>query len=184
MRKFAGYLGIIIVGLAFLAALFIFIFPLVSRWEITTVRTGSMEPGIPVGSVVALAPIEAENVEIGDVILHVPPTNTSIRVTHRVIEIINSDQGLSFRTKGDANEDADPYSVPASNVISEVKLCIPYLGYFTNFARSKAGFITLLLIPGILVLFLTLKDIFGYSRYKERRKNLQRRIKQRKILIN
>jgi len=183
MGTAAKYLGVIIAVLAFLSALFIVIFPLASRWEITTVRTGSMEPAIPVGSVVALSPIEAETVATGDVILYVPPTDPDIRVTHRVIEIVNRDGGLSFRTKGDANEDEDPYNIPAGNVISKVRLCIPYLGYFANFAKSKTGFFTLSVIPGILLLFLIFKDLFGYSPYKERRANIQKRLTKRRKII-
>ena len=156
-------------GLVLAGALAVIAFGLVSDWAIDTVYGGSMEPAIPVGSMVIISQVDPESVQVGDVILYAPPMDTSQRVTHRVVGVIERENGLMFRTQGDANEDPDAYAVPQENVIGKVRVCIPYLGYFANFVQSRTGFLALLVFPATILIGSALKDIFTYSPRKERR---------------
>ena len=66
---------------------------------------------------------------------------------------INKDsQGLSFQTKGDANEDVDQYVVPAELVVGRMVLTIPYVGHVASISHSFLGFLLLVLAPGIVVI--------------------------------
>ncbi len=169
MHKGLKLLAIAFTGAA-LALVVAFVVAVVAfHWSVTTVSTGSMEPAIPVGSLVALAPVEPDAVGVGEVVLYSSPLDRDIRITHRVTEVVDSGQGPMFRTRGDANEDPDPYLVPAGNVDGAVRLCVPYAGYITRFAGSPAGFVTLILIPGIAIAGIVLKELVTYSHYRHRR---------------
>jgi len=166
-----------------LGALSLHVIGRMSDWEIDVVYGGSMEPAIPVGSLVGISPVHTETVQAGDVILFAPPTDTNVRVTHRVIEVVERQNGdVMFLTKGDANEHSDSYGVPADNVIGKVSFCVPYLGYFTDFAQSKMGFLVFLVLPATVLVANELVRLFTYSPRKERRtKVLARRQRQRRL---
>jgi signal peptidase len=76
-----------------------------TRYE--PVYTGSMEPAIPVGSVVVIKPANPETLKVGDIICFKTEAESPKTVTHRIIGITS--QG--FITKGDANEDPDQWIV-------------------------------------------------------------------------
>lgn len=63
--------------------------------------TGSMRPSISDDSVVIIAAVPKEKVQVGDIVLIERPDDT--RLLHRVIKIEND----IFFTKGDNNKDAD-----------------------------------------------------------------------------
>jgi signal peptidase len=126
------------------------------------VYTGSMEPAIPVGSVVVIKPVEPETLKIGDIICFQLSQPTSI--THRIINITS--QG--FITKGDANEDPDQWTVRKENVIGKAIFTIPFIGYLGYFVRTPIGFILLILLPASLIIIMEIRNIV-----KELRKQKQ-----------
>jgi signal peptidase len=145
--------------MAILVAVGIFVGPKVG-WEVDAVYGGSMEPAIKLGSLAVIRPVEPETVSEGDIITFAAPTDTSIRVTHRVTQVIDGESGPMFRTKGDANEDPDAYTVPAENVLGRVWMSVPYAGYFTDFVRSTLGLGLLIGIPAALIIGIELRNIF------------------------
>ena len=70
--------------------------------QIYNVVSGSMEPGIPVGSAIYVQAVEPEAVEEGDVIAFYSGTSV---IAHRVVR--NQTVEGEFTTKGDANEQED-----------------------------------------------------------------------------
>ncbi|MGM0590717.1 MAG: signal peptidase I [Halobacteriota archaeon] len=115
------------------------------------VLSGSMQPEIAPGDVVIVGAVDPESVAVGDVITF---TRSATRppVTHRVIEVVEDDQGLAFRTMGDANEEADSALVRPAQVVGRVTFTIPYIGHVIQFTNSGTGFIALVLIPiGLLL---------------------------------
>jgi signal peptidase len=61
--------------------------PRMIGWTGMVVLSGSMEPTMPVGGLAMLAPIDPEDVEVGDVISYRHPLEREKLVSHRVIEI-------------------------------------------------------------------------------------------------
>lgn len=120
-------------------------------YQLKTVLSGSMEPGIQTGSIIAVKLADVKTgFEKGDVITFM--AEEDMLITHRITEVSKSGDHTLYRTKGDNNnaEDMDP--VLSENVVaSYTDFTIPYLGYFVNFAESKNGAF-LLLIPGFLLL--------------------------------
>lgn len=114
-----------------------FTLPKLFGLHIYEVKTESMEPEYPVGSVVYVKETDASDVVVGDVITYTLGTDTNLVMTHRVIGITN--QGNSFVTKGDANpvEDADPVS--RERLIGQPVLCIPAIAVVADFMNTSAG---------------------------------------------
>ena len=133
-------------------------------WHFSILRGGSMEPAIDIGSVAVIQPVEAQTIAVGDIIEFAPPSATNGTTIHRVVEVVDEGGSLQFRTKGDANETADPYLVPAQNVEGGVWLCVPYLGHIIDDIRTPLGRALLFGIPAFLIILLELKSIFSVAR--------------------
>ena len=118
-------------------------------YENFAVISGSMEPNMPVGSIVYASPEEFNDIKVNDVISF--KVNSETMVTHRVVEIDKENQ--SFITKGDANDVNDAAPVNYSQVIGVVKMCIPFLGYITMYIRTPLGIAVLFGIV-FVILFL------------------------------
>ena len=116
------------------------------------VLTDSMHPEIESGDLIICKTIKAEDVKLDDVISFFDPAGngTSI-VTHRVIEIVEEEGTLSFRTKGDNNNTEDKNLVPAENLVGIYKSRIPGAGHIAMFMQSTAGLIICVVLPIILI---------------------------------
>ncbi|MGM0830034.1 MAG: signal peptidase I SipW [Bacillota bacterium] len=119
--------------------------------QIKTVLSGSMEPGIQTGSIIAVKPGgDMTRFKNGDVITFKQEEN--MLVTHRVVEVMKSGDHVMYKTKGDNNDAADLEPVLSENVVGEYTgFTIPYIGYFMNIMNSKNGAF-LFIIPGLLLL--------------------------------
>lgn len=116
------------------------------------VLTDSMVPEIYSGDLIICGSIKAENVELKDVISFFDPAgNGTSVVTHRVIEIVEEDGKLFFRTQGDNNNTEDKELVPADKLIGEYKFRIPGAGHIAMFMQSTAGLIICVVLPIILL---------------------------------
>lgn len=116
------------------------------------VLTDSMYPDIKSGDLIICKSVDAKDVAIGDVISFYDPAGkgTSV-VTHMVIDIINEDGKISFKTKGINNNTEDRLPVPEANLIAEYTgIRIPGAGNFAIFMQSTTGLIVCVILPIIL----------------------------------
>ena len=116
------------------------------------VLTDSMYPDIKSGDLIICNTAEAEDVKVNDVISFFDPAGngTSI-VTHRVIEIVEEDGKILFRTRGDNNNTEDKELVPAENLVGVYKMRIAGAGHIAMFMQSTAGLIVCVVLPIILL---------------------------------
>lgn len=87
------------------------------------VLTGSMEPELPVGSLLVVVPMSFDELKIGQDITY---KTTGGTVTHRIVSIDGAARTVT--TQGLANNVADT-PVQAENIVGRVQLCLPWLGY-------------------------------------------------------
>ncbi|NYE50403.1 signal peptidase [Spinactinospora alkalitolerans] len=136
------------------------VLPRVTGAQALIVLSGSMEPSIPVGSVVIARPVDPAAVEVGDVITfeHGDPAQTDSfdpeltpLVTHRVVEVEETGEGSLLHTRGDANDVPDDPPVPAADVRGEVWYHIPYFGYAQQ--AMEQGPTLMYVLAGILLVF-------------------------------
>ncbi|MBB6453683.1 signal peptidase [Salirhabdus euzebyi] len=125
--------------------------PKIFGYQLKTVLSGSMEPGIKTGSIIAVKPGgDMTRFKENDVITFME--EEGYLVTHRITEVVKSGEQTLYRTKGDNNDAEDLNPVLSDNVVAEYTgFTIPYVGYFIDFAQSKNGAF-LLLIPGLILL--------------------------------
>lgn len=128
--------------------------PKVFGYELITVLSGSMEPNIKTGSIIAVRPIDAtDKCDIGDVVMYQSLDDPNILITHRITSVEDTGNGVQYITKGDNNDAEDPNPVPSTKVVATyANFTIPGLGYMFNFIKSKNGVIFLMIIPGILLI--------------------------------
>lgn len=141
------------------------------KFSLYTIISPSMVPNINVYDVVIdLRVDEPEDIEIGDVITFYSdsPELHGGTITHRVISIIkNKDGSYSYQTKGDNNLVEDSSTVPFEKVVGKVALRIPQLGRVQFFLASSYGWLLLLLVPSLYIIF---KSIFKLRKLKQEEK--------------
>ena len=114
-----------------------FTLPKVLGGEIFTVISGSMEPEIPVGSLVYIEAANPKDMKSGDVIAFYGGRDANAIITHRVVEnrIIMGE----LITKGDANKTNDMNPVQYDNYIGVVKWSIPKVGTVAQIMTGREG---------------------------------------------
>jgi signal peptidase I len=115
--------------------------------EVYTIRSGSMEPAIAIGSLVVVTK-GAEPAQ-GDVIAYRLPNGAV--VTHRIARVVAGDAGRFLETRGDANPDPDPSLVREDAVVGQVTVVVPILGFVLALLGMPIGIVTLLSVAGTLL---------------------------------
>ncbi|GGK00255.1 S26 family signal peptidase [Lentibacillus kapialis] len=133
--------------------------PSLFGYQFKSVLSGSMEPDIKTGSIIAVKETKDDyHFSKDDVITF--KTENDKTVTHRIDQV--RDNGQSYITKGDANDAADLDPVLQENIIGLYSgFTIPYLGYVMNFVNSNEVAALLLILPGI---YLVIYSIFQIGR--------------------
>jgi len=142
--------------------------PLVGADGSYVVLGGSMEPTLSVGDLTFTENVEPAEINMGDVV--------AVRVdsgvyTHRVVEKTESDEGILFRLKGDANEDPDTSYVNGSELLGRTMFALP-MGYI----YTRGGYLLVISAPiMILAGYQSLKIYKFYTRKKRSLKFRKRR---------
>ncbi len=139
------------------------------------VVTGSMEPTIPVGSLLICKQTGMETVQVGDIICFRAQESVIFgqMVTHRVTGIFSAADGsLLFETRGDANLVADGFMVSQNNFVGKVvwytganNVLSSILSFFSN----KIGFLACIVIPILLLGGLLMKECVNNIRSELRK---------------
>lgn len=104
-----------------------------------TVLSGSMEPTIPVGSMIFDQEVDAGELARGDVVTFHPPGQPDKLVSHRVVRVEETKQGSFLVTRGDANGVADDWRIPAEGNGLRYEFHVPYLGYVVGGLLTPVG---------------------------------------------
>ncbi|MDQ1001881.1 signal peptidase [Neobacillus niacini] len=136
--------------------------PKVFGHEIMTVLSGSMEPGIKTGSIIAIKPVnDPTNFKKGDVITFKASDDPNKLITHRIIDVQKVDSTVQYITKGDNNDAKDPSPVGPGSIVGEYNgFTIPLVGKLMSFIQSKTGAIYLLIVPGVLMVLWSVFSIW------------------------
>jgi signal peptidase len=133
---------------------------LTGRLRLEPVLTGSMAPRFPAGTLVAVTPVDGHAVQVGDVVMFVPPkpygTPTGGPIMHRVISVGHGPDGhLQLRTKGDANAAADPWVLDGDRGgFARLRVSSVAAGRAVVMLRATTHFPAVLVWPGLLLLLL------------------------------
>lgn len=151
--------------------------PRVFGYEIYTVISGSMEPAIPVGSLVYVQPGAPEDAETDDVIAFHSSMDTGAIITHRVIK--NDIVTGQIHTKGDANEKEDLYPVGYDYYMGKVVYSVPVLGRVLAFFVTFHGKIAAGSLIGLAILLQIIGGMLESANEKKQAKKEQEKISQK-----
>ena len=173
------------------------------------VLSGSMEPTYHVGSLIYVRHIAPENIAVGTPITFIVNEDLLL-ATHRVVEVeyrttkqelmldengqpmldAQGNQILQevpldepayyFYTKGDANDAADGAAVHYKNVVGTPVFSIPYLGYLSNWLRTRQGMIMGAAIALALLIFTFLPELLNLAGEEPPKKKKRRKRRRRK----
>lgn len=149
-----GVVTLLVLG----AALLLNVKPLV-------VVSGSMEPGIPTGSLILSQKVPVGDLEVGDVVT-VPKRAGNELVTHRIVRIEDAEVGRELVLRGDANDTDDPYGYAVESAGQHL-VTLPGAGYAVAFVQSRSG--TILVGATVAVVVILLVGTRGETREARRR---------------
>jgi signal peptidase len=138
-------------AVAAIAALLVLV-PALVGWERYAIVSGSMTGTYDRGSLVLAEVVPVDDLRVGDVITYTPPAGDHL-VTHRIAWIGRDDAGRRiFRTKGDANAVADPWTFRLDRPTqARVRMGVPYAGHaLTALGRRDVRMIVIAL-PALLI---------------------------------
>lgn len=111
--------GIIIVALVYFVSGYF-------KYYAIAIASGSMQPAINPGDVVIIDQgIDKDKIEEGMIVAY---RHNGIIIVHRVYNIINYEDKLTFYTKGDANNSVDSWSIGKDDIIGNVTFKINWVG--------------------------------------------------------
>jgi signal peptidase I len=152
----------------------ILLIPAALGYQRYVIVSGSMTGTYDRGSIVFDEEVPVSGLEVGDVITYEPPPGTSSEklVTHRIFHITENPQGERIlRTKGDANESADPWTFTLDKPDqAKVAFSVPYVGYLL--AALSIPIVRMLAIglPAVVVALLILAGIWRDAGEEARRR--------------
>jgi signal peptidase len=154
-RRLGRALCALIVAAGILFGLFLVV-PSLMGWERYVIVSGSMTGTYDRGSLVFDEIVPVKSLKVGDVITYAPPAGSGPKglVTHRIHAIGHEPKthALTFRTKGDANQVADPwtFTLPQRDQ-ARVVTGAPYMGFALAALADRQVRMILVGVPAALI---------------------------------
>jgi signal peptidase len=147
--------------LVLIGALALLLAPQLMGARLLVVLSQSMEPTVPMGSIVVSLPVSASEIAVGDLITFhsTGPDGSPALVTHRVVEVVDDGIAVRFRTKGDAVEEPDLNLVEPHNLVGRVLFNVPMVGYLVGFVHTPLGLFALVGLPAALLVIGEIAEI-------------------------
>ncbi len=152
-------------------------------FSLYTILSPSMEPNIKVYDVIFDMNVDSpEDIKEGDVITFISTATLTkgMTITHRVVQIIQDENGYSYMTKGDNNLANDGAAVPFDNVLGKVLFKIPQLGRVQEFLGTKGGWLIVVVIPALIVIISDILKIFRLQSSKNQVESYEQKEKKKK----
>lgn len=131
--------------------LVISVLPITGNFKILSVLSGSMEPTIHTGGIVAVKP--KTSYRVGEIITFSQNSKTQISTTHRIVAAKLEAGKQIYITQGDANNAPDMKTIGQNEILGKVLFSVPYLGYAIDFAKKPLGFMLIVVIPAVVIIY-------------------------------
>lgn len=154
LKKVINIISTAITILLVVIVVFLIVSKLFFGIEVNAVITGSMEPDLPVGSLIIVKPAGYEDINIGDDITF-SRGESSVLVTHRVIQ--KSDETKEIITQGIANNTADS-PISYADIKGKVIFSIPLIGYAIIFVNTLFGKVICITAFVVIILWSVLSN--------------------------
>lgn len=125
------------------------------------VLSGSMKPNILIGDLIIVKEVDANTLQKDDIIAY--RDDKDLVTTHRIINVIKTDEDICFETKGDSNNVKDSALVCSKDIEGKYIHRIARLGNLILFVQQPLGFgimmITILLF-GVIIFMISNRRMF------------------------
>lgn len=159
--RVAQWAARVLVVLAVAALAFFGLGPRTGLYRTETVLSGSMVPRFSPGDVVVVTPEPPTSLRVGQVITYNIPVGDHEPVSHRVIAILHGGANPVIRTKGDANNAADPWTARLTGpTVWRQRWVIPYAGWVIEWLRQPQATYALALGLPLVLCLLWLREIW------------------------
>lgn len=140
-------------------------------WKPFIVLSGSMETQINTGDLVVVK--DAQNTELknGDIIAF---KNGDSVITHRIVDKVEEEGKIKYKTKGDNNNATDDWYVSPEQIEGIYQFKMSKLGNIAMFIQTPIGMIICLSIPIILIILTQM------TASKEKQKDMEQEIEKLK----
>ncbi len=121
-----------------------------------TIVSPSMEPNLRVYDVIVDKKVSnPSEIKVGDIITFISTSTISkgLTITHRVVALVETENGIEYKTKGDNNMSPDSTTVQFKNILGKVVVKIPQLGRIQQFLSTSSGWLLVVVIPAVLIIF-------------------------------
>lgn len=111
-----------------------------------------------------------EDIKVGDIITFISTSTMSkgLTITHRVVAIVETENGIEYKTQGDNNLTPDATTVQFKNVLGKVLFRIPQLGRLQYFLSSSYGWLIIVVIPALIIIISDIVKIIRLSGAKKK----------------
>ena len=166
MKKALAIAGRVLTALLLVFAVFVMVFTVISvntvgkadadflGFKPNIVLSDSMQDTFAVGDLEISKKVDPATLAAGDIITFrsIDPANYGSVVTHKIREVTTYEGGLAFVTYGTTTGVDDAYPVPADRVLGKYVFRLPKMGYFFEFLKTPAGYVTLILLPFLVLI--------------------------------
>lgn len=127
-------------------------------YRVDSVLSDSMSDVFQAGDAVVSKQVDPATLQPGDIITFetIDPDNSGKVFTHRIRSITTYEGEPAFVTYGTATGSDDSYPVPFDNVMGKYVRTIPDLGEFLLYFKTPQGYVTVVLLPFLLLIFFQL----------------------------
>jgi signal peptidase len=146
----AAALGLVMVFCAIVVGL------VVTGHHLEEVVTGSMQPVIPIGSLVVTESLPAGQLQVGDIMVFPNPNDTKLTIVHRIVWLSHDQSGdVLVKTKGDYNALPDQWTLKrAANADADKVIeILPGAGTAAGYLQTIGFAGLVLLIAGVIVFY-------------------------------
>jgi signal peptidase len=146
----AAALGLVMVFCAIVVGL------VVTGHHLEEVVTGSMQPTIPIGSLVVTESLPAGQLQVGDIMVFPNPNDTKLTIVHRIVWLSHDQSGdVLVKTKGDYNALPDQWTLKrAANADADKVIeILPGAGTAAGYLQTIGFAGLVLLIAGVIVFY-------------------------------
>ena len=120
------------------------------------VVTGSMQPTIPIGSMVVTEQLPVSRLQTGDILVFPDPNDTKLTIVHRIVWLSHDQSGdVLVRTKGDYNALPDQWTLKraATAEADRVIEIIPGGGTVAGYLQTLGFWGLILLLVGVIAFY-------------------------------
>lgn len=153
-----------LVAIAMVLFVSFFSFAASGRLGLLIVKSGSMRPHMPPGSLLVFRTVKLEDIRGGQIVVFRDGKSSDSLITHRAVGKVYKDGVAYIKTKGDGNHRIDNALVGRDELMGRAVWVIPIAGYVLAFTKTPMGLLILNLSLAFFVLLLIIDKIRAVER--------------------